>query len=130
MPPRLFRRCAARPLPRPRAGAKPAHRDELRTVMKPADQGVVMGVLADLVRGRPALVAENAFLRHQLSIPRRGVTRPRRIPADRAILVLPAGRSRAWRQALLIVQPETPLRWHRQGDRVFWRRESRLRSTP
>ena len=46
-------------------------------------------------------------------------------PADRALLVLRAGRVRAWRQALLIVQPETLLRWHRAGYRALWRRTSR-----
>ena len=40
-------------------------------------------------------------------------------------MVLLASRVRAWRQALLIVQPETLLRWHRQGFRLFWRRKSR-----
>jgi len=44
--------------------------------------------------------------------------------------VLRASRLRAWRQALLIVQPETLLRWQRQGFRLLWRRRSRPRSTP
>jgi transposase InsO family protein len=44
--------------------------------------------------------------------------------------VLLASRLRAWRQTLLIVQPETLLRWHRQGFRLLWRRRSRPRSTP
>src|SRR5882724_8532811 len=30
-----------------------------------------------------------------------------------------------WRQALVIVQPATLIRWHRQGFRVFWRWTSR-----
>jgi len=38
-------------------------------------------------------------------------------PADRVLLVLLAGRVRAWRQALLLVQPATLLRWHRAGFR-------------
>jgi len=46
-------------------------------------------------------------------------------PTDRALLVLLAGRARAWRQALLIVRPETLLRWHRAGFRSCWRRKSR-----
>ena len=39
--------------------------------------------------------------------------------------MLLAGRVRAWRQALLIVQPDTLLRWHRAGFRAFWRWQSR-----
>jgi hypothetical protein len=39
--------------------------------------------------------------------------------------VLLAGRLRTWRQALLIVQPDTLLRWHRQLFTHFWRHKSR-----
>ena len=45
--------------------------------------------------------------------------------ADRAPLVLLAGRVRAWHQALLIVRPETLLGWHRAGFRALWRWKSR-----
>jgi putative transposase len=122
---RLFCQCAhlGRSLAR-------ALRQRLVIATKPAEPGLAMGVLAHIMRSRPALVAENTFLRQQLIIVRRSVKRPRCTPADRALLVLLAGRFRAWRQALLIVQPETVLRWHRQGFRLFWRRKSRPRSTP
>ncbi|HSF30845.1 MAG TPA: hypothetical protein VLK82_10295 [Candidatus Tectomicrobia bacterium] len=30
-----------------------------------------------------------------------------------------------WRQALVLVQPATLTRWHRQGFRLFWRWKSR-----
>ena len=46
-------------------------------------------------------------------------------PADRALLVLLASRLPTWRHALLIVQPQTVLRWHRQLFRLWWRRKSR-----
>ncbi len=122
---RLFRRCA-------QLGQSFARslRQRLATATKPAEQGVAVGARTDLVRSRPALVAENVFLRHQLGILRRAVKRPSCTPADRALLVLLASRLRAWRLALLIVQPETVLRWHRQGFRLFWRLKSRPRSTP
>src|SRR5215211_365692 len=99
----------------------------LAAATKPLAPAPVVGTLADLVRSRPALIAENAFLRQQLLILRRSVKRPRCTPADRALLVLLASRLRAWRQALLIVQPETVLRWHRQGFRLVWRQKSRPR---
>jgi len=79
----------------------------------------------DLLRGRAQLLAENALLRQQLLVLRRGVKCPAVTPADRALLVLLAGRVRAWRQARLLVQPETLLRWHRAGFRALWRRTSR-----
>ena len=122
---RLFRRCA-------HLGRSLAHAlaQRLLSATKPADEAVVAGAFADRVRSRPALVAENAFLRHQLPVLRRSVKRPRCTPANRAVLVLLAGRIRAWRQALLIGQPETLLRWHRQNFRLVWRRKSRPRSSP
>ena len=95
---RLFRTCAqfGRSLAR-------ALRQRLAIATKPAEPGVAVGALADVVRSRPALVAENAFLRQQLVILRRSVKRPRCTPADRALLVLLASRVHAWRQALVIV---------------------------
>lgn len=37
---------------------------------------------------------------------------------------------RDWRESLTIVQPETVLRWHRQGFRLYWRWKSRDRGRP
>jgi transposase InsO family protein len=85
--------------------------------------------LADLPRSKGELVAENALLRQQLLVLRRSVKRVHCTPTDRTVLVLLASRVRAWRQALLIVQPETLLRWHRQGFRLFWCWKSRA-TTP
>ena len=87
---------------------------------KPVTAAPLAGVPADLRRSKPELVAENALLRQQLLVLRRSVKRPRCTPADRALLVLPASRVRAWRQALLIVQPDTLLHWHRAGFRSLW----------
>ncbi len=122
---RLFRRCAD-------LGRSLAHapRQRLITATKPAEQALAAGALTDLVRSRTALIAENAFLRQQLLVLRRSVKRPRCTPTDRALLVLLASRLRTWRQALVIVQPETVLRWHRQGFRLCWRWRSRPRSSP
>jgi len=83
------------------------------------------GTGGDLLRSRTQLLAENALLRQQVLVLRRGVARPAVTRADRALLVLLAVRVRAWREALLLVQPETLLRWHRAGFRALWRRKSR-----
>jgi hypothetical protein len=80
---------------------------------RPASAALVADTFADLARSKPALVAENAFLRHQLTILHRSAKRPRCTRADRALLVLLASHVRAWRSALLIVLPDTLLRWHR-----------------
>jgi len=83
------------------------------------------GTGAEVVRRRAPLLAENAVLRQQLLVLRRRVTRPGVTAADRALLVVLAGRVRAWRQALLLVRPATLLRWHRAGFRSCWRGQSR-----
>lgn len=79
----------------------------------------VSGTGVDLARSRTQLLAEHALLRQQLLVLRRAVARPALTPADRALLVLLVGRVRAWRQVLLIVRPDTLLRWHRAGCRAL-----------
>lgn len=32
-----------------------------------------------------------------------------------------------WRSAVVVVRPETPIRWHRMGWKLFWRLKSRPR---
>ena len=91
---------------------------------RPATCGPVAGLAADLTRSKAQLVAENALLRQQLLVLRRQVKRPVCTSRDRALLVLLASRIGAWKEALFIVQPETLLRWHRVGFRLFWRRKS------
>jgi hypothetical protein len=97
----------------------------LHTVTAPSSARLVVDTLADLPRSKGELIAENALLRQQLLVLRRSVKRVHCTPTDRSLLVLLASRVRAWRHAVLIVQPETLLRWHRQGFRLFWRRKSR-----
>jgi putative transposase len=88
----------------------------------------MLGTLTDLVRSKSELVAENALLRQQLIILRRQVKRPACTKTDRMLLVLLSRMVRTWKQALVIVQPETLLRWHRQGFKLFWKYKSRAAS--
>ena len=48
---------------------------------------------------------------------------------DRLKLVTGARLLSSWRRAIAIVQPETVVRWHRAGFRLFWRQRSRPRKT-
>ena len=95
---------------------------------KPRSPAPALGAIRDLVRSKPQLVAENLLLRQQLLVLHGSVKRPRLTPIDRALLVLLASRVRAWKDALVIVKPETILRWHRQGFLLFWQRKSRATS--
>ena len=82
------------------------------------------------VRSRMTLAAENLFLRKQLALYREREVKPRRATdATRLVLVLLA-RVFPWRDTLLIVQPATLIRWHRQAVRLVWRWRSRGRGRP
>jgi len=97
---------------------------------KPTGDSLLSGSVLDLClsRSKRELVVENALLRQQLIVLRRQVNRPQFTKADRALLVLLAGRVRTWRSALLIVQPDTLLRWHRAGFCLFWISKLRFES--
>lgn len=87
----------------------------------------VVGLLRDLTRSREQLIAENALLRQQLIVASRKVKRPVFKPHERGLMVLLSRIVRGWRDAVLLVKPETILRWHREGFRLFWKWKSRNR---
>jgi putative transposase len=95
----------------------------LRAACRPT--GVVAGLILDRTRSRSTLLAENAMLRQQLIIASRAVKRPALHAHERGVLVLLSSFVPRWREALLLVKPDTILRWHREGFRLFWRWRSR-----
>ena len=78
-----------------------------------------------VLRSQRSIEAENLFLRRQLALyVERGV-KPRRVdPVTRISLAL-LSRFFNWRDALVVVRPETMIRWHRAGWKLFWRLKSR-----
>ncbi len=99
-----------------------------RYLTVPARGSLLVATLADLPLSRAQLLAENALLRHQLLILQRQVKRPHLNRSDRFWLLFLASRLWNWKQALLIIQPDTLLRWHREGFRLLWRHRSRART--
>jgi putative transposase len=95
---------------------------------KPLTSSLPLSTLADLSRSKSELVAENVLLRQQLIILRREVKRPSITRTDRMLLVLLARLVRIWQQALVIVRPDTLLRWHRELFRLVWKRKSKASS--
>ncbi len=95
---------------------------------KPLSSSLPLGTLVDLARSKPELLAENVLLRQQLIVLKRQVKRPTCTKTDRILLVLLARVVRAWKQALIIVQPETLLRWHREAFRLYWKHKSKVHS--
>jgi putative transposase len=96
-----------------------------RHLTQPASSNLVTGTLADLPRRRSELLVENALLRQQLIVLHRQVKTPRLTWRDRLSLLFLARLVPNWKQVLQIVQPETLLRWHRTGFRLFWQLKSR-----
>ena len=87
---------------------------------------LLLGVFRDLFRSQASLEAEIVTLRQQVAVLRRRLGR-RKLQltwADRALLILVARVWSGWREAVFIVQPDTVLRWHRQGFRAYWRWKS------
>lgn len=77
------------------------------------------------LKSRRNLLLENSALRHQLLVLAQNPKRPRWNPLDRALWVWLSQPWRKWRKGLWLVQPETVIRWHREGFRLFWKWKSR-----
>jgi putative transposase len=67
------------------------------------------------------LALENLALRQQLAIFKRRHPRPRLRSTDRLFWVWLSKIWTGWREALIIVKPETVIAWHRQAFRFYWR---------
>ncbi len=85
-----------------------------RRLMRPAHPNLVTGTLA-----------ENALLRQQLIVLGRLTKTPRLTWRERLSLLFLARWAHNWKQVLQIIQPDTLLRWHREGFRLFWKLKSR-----
>jgi hypothetical protein len=100
-------------------------KQRLRRWTKPGSQSLALNAVLDLTRPKSELVLENALLRQQLIVFQRHVKRPALTWRDRVLLILIARKLPTWKTALMIVQPETLLRWHRDLFRRVWRHKSR-----
>ena len=74
---------------------------------------------------RRSVEAENLFLRRQLTLHQERGVRPRRVDAATRLSLALLSRLFDGRDALVVVRPETLIRWHRAGWRLFWRIKSR-----
>jgi putative transposase len=81
-------------------------------------------LLPFLCGGHRQIALENLALRQQLAIYKRRLARPRLRPADRLFWASLARVWTGWRQALVIVSPDTVLRWQRRRFRQHWTRLS------
>ena len=78
-------------------------------------------------RSRTRLAEENLFLRKQLALYVERQMKPRRADDATRITLVILSRLIDWRRALMIVQPDTLIRWHRKGFQLFWRFKRNVR---
>jgi hypothetical protein len=87
-----------------------------------------VGILRAVLCARGDVVAENLLLRQQLMVLTRPTRRrPRTGARDELFWMLARFVRREWRRHLVLVRPETVVRWHRAGGRLFWSWRSRKR---
>src|SRR6266404_7387600 len=88
---------------------------------------LLVGAILRLFHTRRILLLENLALRQQLVVLKRRRPKPRLVVFDKLFWVLARRFWSGWNQALIVVTPETVVRWHRTGFRLYWRLISRVR---
>jgi putative transposase len=78
-----------------------------------------------LFASRISLATEILVLRQQLLVLNRTVKRPKLRWRDRLFWVCLSRLWKDWREALIIVNPETVIKWHREGFSLYWRWKSK-----
>ena len=89
-------------------------------------QGAILFIRGWLVSRRD-LAAENLALRQQLSVLKQSSKRPKLRPRDRVFWVWLSWLWPDWRSVLVVVRPDTVIRWHREGFRLYWKWKSKGR---
>jgi len=88
---------------------------------------VLTGTMLRVFRTRRNLLLENLVLRQQLTVLKRKRPRPRIAALDKLFWVLARRFWSGWKQALIVVTPDTVVRWHLAGFALYWRAISRAR---
>jgi len=100
-------------------------KQRLRQWTRPDNHTPIWNAALDITRSKSELILENALLLQQLIILQRQAKRPELTWRDRSLTVLLTSKLRTWKEALIIVQPDTVLRWHRDLFRRAWKRKSK-----
>src|SRR5713101_4083432 len=89
--------------------------------------GLCLGTLVRLLRARRSLLLENLALRQQLAVLKHRHPRPRLDLLDKLFWVAVRRFWSRWQQSLIAVTPETVVRWHRGGFRLYWKLISKVK---
>ncbi len=84
----------------------------------------VLRTLISILATHRRLALENLALQQQIAVLKRSVKRPHLKKSDRIFWVLLSRIWADWAEMLTIVKPETVIRWHRKGFRLYWTWES------
>jgi hypothetical protein len=74
-----------------------------------------------LIRSRKGQAIVELALRQQLATYAQKRSKPRLTPLNRAFWVALSRFRPRWKEVLFIVEPDTVIRWHRKGFRLYWR---------
>jgi putative transposase len=85
------------------------------------------GAFVRLFRSRGNLVFENLVLRQQLAMLKGRRQRPSLSIFDKLFWVAVRRFWSKWKEALIVVTPETVVRWRRAGFQIYWRLISKVR---
>jgi putative transposase len=88
---------------------------------------MILVFVRGLMVSRAKLSLELLAFHHQLVVLRRTVQRPQIQNRDRRFWIVVSRIWKDWQQALIIVKPETVIKWHRQGVKSYGRWKSRSR---
>ena len=77
--------------------------------------GLIARFVVALLRSRTNVAAENIAIRHQLLVLQRTAGKVKLKQRDRILWAWLSRLWKNWRASLVIVQPDTVVRWHRQG---------------
>jgi transposase InsO family protein len=81
---------------------------------------LLLGTPRVLLHDHRALLVEHLLLRQQLAVALRANPRPRLRRRDRLFWTVARRVCADWRRRVMLVRPETVLRWHRRGRRLYW----------
>ena len=106
----------------PRLGLSPYDTDFM-----PCQLRVLVVFLIRIFRSRRDLLLENLALRQQLVVLKQRCPRPQVSTSDKLFWVILRRLWPEWKHALILLQPETVVRWHRAGFKLYWTWLSRHR---
>ena len=86
---------------------------------------ILVSTVRAATRSRADLLFEIAALRQQIDVYRQQVKHPKLRRRDRIFWIWLRRHWKGWKNALVIVKPDTVLRWHRDGYKAYWRWKSK-----